>query len=63
MKFPEPTVNIKEIAHKYHHAELEEERKIGKSEWKELIADAKKGKGKGAGKSDVGTRRTHQKGD
>jgi len=31
MKFPEPTVNIKEIARKNHHAELEEEKKIGKS--------------------------------
>jgi PPK2 family polyphosphate:nucleotide phosphotransferase len=31
MKLPEPTVNIEEIARKYHRAELEEERKIGKS--------------------------------
>ena len=31
MKFPGATVDIKEIAHKYHHAELEEENKIGKS--------------------------------
>src|SRR5271157_6111187 len=43
MKFPEPTVNIKEIARKYHHAELEEENKIGKSKWKE--AEAKRDKG------------------
>jgi hypothetical protein len=50
MKFPEPTVNIKDIAHKYHHAELEEEKKIGKSKWKELITEAKKDKGKGVGK-------------
>jgi len=43
MKFPEPTVDIKEIAHKYHHAELEEEKKIGKSKWKE--AESKRDKG------------------
>ena len=43
MKFPEPTVNIKEIASKYHHAVLEEEDKIGKSKWKE--AEAKRDKG------------------
>ena len=43
MKFPEPTVNIKEIARKFHHAELEEEKKIGKSKWKE--AEAKRDKG------------------
>jgi hypothetical protein len=55
LRFPEPTVNIKDIAHKYHHAELEEEKKIGKSKWKELISEAKKDKGKGAGKSDLGT--------
>ncbi|MBV8134066.1 MAG: hypothetical protein JO121_00285 [Deltaproteobacteria bacterium] len=40
MKFPEPTVNIKEIARQYHHAELEEEKKIGQSEWKELTTEA-----------------------
>jgi PPK2 family polyphosphate:nucleotide phosphotransferase len=50
MKFPEPTVNIKEIARKYHHAELEEEKKIGKSKWKELIIESKKEKG---GKKDL----------
>jgi PPK2 family polyphosphate:nucleotide phosphotransferase len=44
MNFPEPTVNIKEIAHKYHHAELEEKKKIGKSKWKELAAEARKDK-------------------
>jgi hypothetical protein len=27
MKFPEPTVNIEEIARKFHHAEFEERRK------------------------------------
>jgi PPK2 family polyphosphate:nucleotide phosphotransferase len=43
MQFPEPTVNIKEIARKYHHAELDEENKIGKSKWKE--AEAKRDKG------------------
>jgi PPK2 family polyphosphate:nucleotide phosphotransferase len=43
MKFPEPTVNIEEIARKFHHAELEEEKKIGKSKWKE--AEAKRDKG------------------
>ncbi len=43
MKFPEPTVDIKEIARKYHHAELEEENKIGKSKWKR--AEAKRDKG------------------
>jgi PPK2 family polyphosphate:nucleotide phosphotransferase len=42
MKFPEPTVNIEEIARKFHHAELEEEKKIGKSKWKE--AEAKRHK-------------------
>jgi PPK2 family polyphosphate:nucleotide phosphotransferase len=42
MKFPEPTVNIQEIARKYHHAELEEEKKIGKSTWKR--AEAKRDK-------------------
>jgi hypothetical protein len=42
MKFPEPTVNIEEIARKFHHAELEEEKKIGKSKWKE--AEAKRDK-------------------
>ena len=36
MKFPEPTVNIKEIARKYHRAELEEEKNIGKSKRKLL---------------------------
>ena len=50
MKFPEPTVNIKDIAHKYHQAELKEEKKIGKSKWKELLTEAKKDKGKGVGK-------------
>jgi hypothetical protein len=44
MKFPEPTVNIKEIARKYHHAELEEEKKIEKSKWKELTTEAKRDK-------------------
>jgi hypothetical protein len=43
MKLPEPTVDIKEIARKYHHAELEEEKKIGKSKWKE--AESKRDKG------------------
>jgi hypothetical protein len=43
MKFPEPTVNIKEIARKFHHAELEEEKKIGKSKWKEAEAKSDKG--------------------
>jgi len=32
MEFPEPTVNIDETARKYHHAELEQEKKTGKSE-------------------------------
>jgi hypothetical protein len=45
MKFPEPTVNLKEIARKYHHAELEEEKKLGKSKWKRLTTEAKGGKG------------------
>ena len=45
MKFPEPTVNLKEIARKYHHAELEEEKKLGKSKWKRLTTEAKRGKG------------------
>ena len=44
LAFPEPTVNINEIARKYHHAELEEEKKIGKSKWKELTAGARKDK-------------------
>jgi PPK2 family polyphosphate:nucleotide phosphotransferase len=39
MKFPEPTVNLKEIARKYHHTELEEEKKIGKSKWKQLTGE------------------------
>jgi hypothetical protein len=42
MQFPEPTVNIQEIAPKFHQAELEEEKKIGKSAWKE--AEAKRDK-------------------
>jgi hypothetical protein len=46
MKLPEPTVNIEEIARKYHHAELEEKKKIGKSKWKELITESKKDKGR-----------------
>ena len=45
MKFPKPTVNIKEIARKYHHAELEEEKKIEKSKWKQLTTEAKRDKG------------------
>jgi hypothetical protein len=44
MKFPEPTVNIKEIARKYHHAELEEEKKIEKSKWKQLTTEGKRDK-------------------
>jgi hypothetical protein len=45
MKFPEPTVNIKEIARKYHRAELEEEKNIGKSKRKQLTTEAKRDKG------------------
>jgi hypothetical protein len=44
MKFPEPTVNIKELARKCHHAELEEEKKIEKSKWKQLTTEAKRDK-------------------
>jgi PPK2 family polyphosphate:nucleotide phosphotransferase len=44
LAFPEPTVNINEIARKYHQAELEEEKKIGKSKRKELTAGARKDK-------------------
>ena len=43
MKFPEPTVNIKEIARRYHRAELEEEKNIGKS--KRMTTEAKRNKG------------------
>jgi hypothetical protein len=45
MKFPELTVNIKEIARKYHRAELEEEKNIGKSKRKQLTTEAKRNKG------------------
>ena len=45
MKFPEPTVNTKEIARKYHRAELEEEKNIGKSKRKQLTTEAKRDKG------------------
>jgi hypothetical protein len=55
MKFPEPTVNIKDIARKYHHAGLEEEKQIGKSKWKELITEASRVIEKRAGKSDIAT--------
>jgi hypothetical protein len=43
MKFPVPTVNIKEIARKFHRAENEEEKKIGKSKWKQAEATRDKG--------------------
>jgi hypothetical protein len=66
MKFPEPTANFKEIARRYHHIELEEEKKIGNSKWKQLTTEAKKDngsmkdgetapKGKGAKKSALST--------
>src|SRR5271166_2883404 len=45
MKFPEPTVNIKEIVRKYRRAELEEEKNIGKSKRKQLTTEAKRNKG------------------
>jgi hypothetical protein len=67
MKFPEPTVNIKEIARKYHHAELEDEKKIEKLKLKQLTTEAKRDKvskkdgktapkGEGAKKSERATR-------
>jgi len=59
MKFPEPTVNIKKIVRKYHHAELEEEKKIGKSKWKQLTTEAKRDTGsKKDGKSAPRDKRT-----
>ena len=45
MRFPEPTVDLKAIARQYHHAEQEEEKKIGKKQWQQLLA-AKEKQGK-----------------
>jgi hypothetical protein len=44
MKFPEPTANINELARKYHHAELEEQKNKGKSKRKQLTTEAKRDK-------------------
>jgi len=38
MKLPKPKVDIEAIRQKYHQAEEEEEEKIGKKQWKQLIA-------------------------
>jgi PPK2 family polyphosphate:nucleotide phosphotransferase len=42
MKFPAPSVNIEEVRRKYHKAEEEEEKSIGKKEWRKLIAEREK---------------------
>ena|SRR6476660_1807836 len=44
MKFPRPTVNIKEIARKYHRAELKAAKNKGKLKWKQLTTEAKRDK-------------------
>jgi PPK2 family polyphosphate:nucleotide phosphotransferase len=48
MKFPKPTVDLAEVRRKYHAAEQQEEKKLGKKKWKKLLAKQEKKEAKAA---------------
>jgi hypothetical protein len=60
MKFPEPTVNIQEIVRKYHHAELEEEKKTRKLKMETTDNRSEEGHGQQKRQEDRSKRQTGQ---